>query len=493
MKKYKLIKTLTVATPILITPLVAASCNNKNDNSSKDSTLTPSGKVASYYVDALAKTLKAELDSISSDVTSTAAKTSTTSAPQSTLDITPQVTKAINDAKKVAVSNPSAIDKIVLSFKGTSNLKVEKNSENKYILTAYPGYYTNSSEQQTLTTTLSLSLSSKNKNTQTITNTYTIANGFKMYQFYVTDLPGCGPLKQTNNGQTLYVATFTGGIVIGNRQADGTYKWTNYRKGLPETNTILDLTITNNGDKVYGVTGLPLGEGGVYIGTKQADGTYTFKWNTIPNFHEPEGIVATNNGDTLYVCGEGGITIGTKQKDGTYTWDKITTVNYIQPYQLAVLNNGNTIYSGGTRLYVFTKTDNKWTNKEITKDGQSISSTSIAVSSDGNTIYAATYDGGGLTEVKKSGDNYTTKTFNSPELANGVEVIKIINDNTLYMGTEIYGLVIATKSGDNFTFKNYSNGLGTKNKVNDVILSDDKKTIFLGTGTYVAISKTDWF
>ena len=492
MKKYKLIKTLTLAAPVLITPLVAASCNSKNDNGSKESTLTPSGKVASYYVDALAKTLKAELNSIASDVTSTAAKASTTSAPQSTLDITPQVTKAINDAKKIAVSNPSAIDKIVLSFKGTSNLKVEKNSENKYILTAYPGYYTNISEQQMLTTTLSLSLSSKNKNTQTITNTYTIANGFKMYNFPTTGTPGTYGIAQTNNGQTLYVASLGGGVEIGNRQTDGTYKWTSYTKGLPDTLTIGDIAVSSDGNTVYAATGDQSSTGGIFIGTKQPDGTYKFKLNKTPSLIDVEGIYVSPDGNTIYAAGDGGASIGTKQPDGTYKFKSTGGFGEgANNYCIHPSPDGKTLYVGGLYLYAGVKNGDTYTFKKITN----IIAYRLAMSADGNTIYTVSDQSSdnSLTEIKKNENNYTVKTFNSPQLTGLGRSVEIFNNDTVYIGAN-RGLTVATKNGNDFTFKSYNNGLDKDSSViYGIAIANNKKSIYLSTSSYVAISRTEWF
>ena len=436
-EKVKLIKSLVISAPIIVTPLLANSCNAKNDgNKSKFPVINPDATFAAkYYVDALAKTLKTQLDSISSSVTALAPKAN------NTLDITSQINTARANAKKNVKTESDLIDEITISFQRTGNLKVEKNTDNKDILTVYPTFINSSSTQQTLTTTLSLTISSNDKNTQTITNNYNVAKGFKNY---TKGLPNAevGAVQISNDGGTIYVET-TEGVSVGTKNND-TWNFKNYKTGL-SSNAVKWVYPFNNGNTIFvgslGIVGDQVG--GLSVGTKNGN-TYTFKnYSTATGLIDNDviSVYPSSDGNTIAVGTVNGVSMGTKQSDGSYTFK-----NYNESDGLG--------------------------NDEIE---------STYLTSDGNNVYVGTFDG--VSIGTKNGDTWTFKNYTE-----GLKVVVISavyprnNGNTLYVGTEGSGLAVGTKSNDTYTFKNYPVGAGQgSNAILGLYVNKDASTIYAAT------------
>ena len=482
MKRTKLIKSLLISAPVVIAPLLASSCGAKlpddkkiaatTINNNAIAKLTPATTSAKYWVDALAGTLKAEFDSIASDVTSTA-------AGNNTLDITTQINTAIAKAKNIATDDPSNIDKIMLTFSGTGNINVVKNSDNKYILTVYPSFVNSRSANQTLTTTLSLTLSDSNKNTQTITNTYDVAKGFKNYTDGLTsnDVRSIFPYS---DGNTLYAGT-TGGLAVGTK-ANSTYTFANI--GLA-------------GDTVYSV--FPLSSETVFAGTNKgvAVGTKTGSTYSFKNYligDPPDGIFsvyATSDGNTIFAGTAGiGVAVGTKTDDG-YTFK-------IYDDQIAS-NTVNSIYASADGSKVYVGTLNGFSVGTKTDDGYSfqilvgnVTFNSVYASADGNTVYAGT-DNGVEVGTKNPQNTYTFQPY-TQGIANETvySIYASADGNTIYAGTG-GGLAIGTKQSgsNNYTFTTIDSGLAS-NTVYSIYASADGNTIYAGTKGGVSVSSSIW-
>ena len=502
MKKVKLIKSLLISAPIIVTPLLANSCDSKKDSGSKPipatkindnagqltpfSTLTPATTVdAEYYVDALAGTLKTALDGIADQVVATA----TTST--NTLNITSVINTAKTEAKKIATVDPDNIDNINLAFNGTGNLKVEKNNDT-YTLTIYPSFINSDSAEQTLTTTLSLTFDS-NTDTQAITNTYDVAKGFKNY----TTSDGLGnnivrSISASSDGNIIYAGT-DGGFSVGTKSGN-TYNFTNYttNDGLVN-NTVFSLYASSDGNTIY------LGTiKGISIATKSGN-TYTFAnytaglGNTFIN-----AIYPINNGDTIYIgTNGGGVSVGTK-KGSTYVFDNYTTSdglgNNITSSILAS-NDGNTVYVGTTQgVSVGTKqNDDSYKFANYNAGLGDINTNSVYTSSDGSTIYAGT--NGGVSVGTKSGNTYNFTNYTTSDgLGNNVvhSVYTSSDGSTIYAGTN-GGVSVGTKQNDDsYKFANYNAGLGN-DQVLSVYPSSNSNTIY--ESSYdggVAISAANW-
>ena len=510
MKKVKLIKSLLISAPIIVTPLLANSCGSKgNGNKTIDATkindnarqLTPASTLtpalyklspatinAKYWVDALAGTLKTELDSISANV-------ATAATGNNTLDITSQINKAIADAKKIATDTPGNIDNIKLSFSGNGNLKVEKNNDT-YTLIVYPSFITANSDEQTLTTTLSLTLSATAKNTQTITNNYDIAKGFKNY---AADLGNndVNSVYASSDGNTIFAGT-EGGLSVGNKQGDNSYTFENYTLNNDYVNSVY---ASSDGNIIYVGT-----RSGVSVGTK-ANNTYTFQnYTTADGLGNSlvDSVYASSDGNTIYAGTAGGVSVGTKQSGSNrYTFQNYTTglsSDFLSSVYASA--NGNTIYTGSYYLGVGTSGvsvgtkqsgSNRYTFQNYTTaDGLGNSLiNSVYASSNGNTIYAGTA-GGVSVGTKQSGSNrYTFQNYTSG-LTNTVirSVYASSNGNTIYVGTN-GGVAVGNKANNTYTFQNYTQGLGDK-IVQSVYTSSDDNTIYAGTEGGVSITSSNW-
>ena len=508
MKKRKLIKSLLISAPIIVTPLLANSCNSKKDSGNKPipatkindnakqitpaSSLTPAATNAKYWVTPLAEELKAQLDSIKSAVTSAA-------AGNNTLDITPQVDTAKSEAKKIATFNPDNIDKIILTFKGTGNLKVAKNADNKYILTVYPSFIRASSTQQTLTTTLSLTLSDSNKNMQSITNTYTAAKNFRNYD---TGLGSndVNAVYASSDGARIYVGTDFG-ISVGIKQSgNGMYTFTNIITGLGNIR-VNAIYASSDGNMIYVAT-----REGFDIGVKQSSNKYTFTNYSTRNglgSNEINSVITSSDGSIIYVGTGNGVSVGTKPSGS----DRYTFTNSTEGlgnpfvYSIYLTNNSNTIYAGtlnGVSVGTKQTSSNKYTFTNYTVSDNPVENfvNSVYASPDGNTIYAGTEIVGVSVGTKQSGsDKYTFTNYTKGLGTDAVKAIFASSDgNTIYAGTSD-GLSIGTKqSGSNtYTFTNLTTGLGNKD-VTSVYASTNNDTIYAGMdGSGISISSSNWF
>ena len=154
---------------------------------------------AKYYVDGLAKTLKAELSIISSSIKVLS------SNPNNSLNLTPYINKAISNAKANLGSptiNPGPLNNIALNFSTTNKLAITKNNVNDFILTVHPFSVTDSIKTQSITTNLSLTLSPNDKYGSSIVNDYRYNHKFVNY----TTANGLGSndvndVASVNNGQ----------------------------------------------------------------------------------------------------------------------------------------------------------------------------------------------------------------------------------------------------------------------------------------------------
>ena len=504
MNKTKLIKSLLISAPIIATPLLASSSalsstvNNKNNNNSTNRSVGNQEAVATanakYYVYALAKTLKTQLDSISSDVANAA-------KGNNTLDITTQINTAIANAKKIATDSPSNIDKIALTFKGTNNIKVVKNSDGKYILTVFPSYINDSSTQQTLTTTLSLTLSSTDKNTQTITNAYDIAKGFKSFTDGLTSKI-VYTVYASPDGNTIYAGTGgtrraveIGSLSVGTKKGSS-YTFQNYdtSDGLG-SNIINSVYPSSDGSKLYVGT-----SSGFSLGIKQKDGSYKFTTSKVGEISNiVSSVYVLNNGNKVITATGGGVSVGTK-KTGSNKYkfkDYLAGLGSNIVNSVAASSDGNTIYAAtfnGVSVGIKKnghKGHSKYKFTNYTAGLGSSDTNSISVSSDGNTIYVAT-DGGVSIGIKQSSGTYKFTNYTDGLGSKTVNFISVLNNgNTIYAGTKS-GVSIGTKSGDTYKFINYTAGLGD-NLVTSVFPSADGKNIYAGTyGGGIAVSSSNW-
>ena len=495
MKKVKLIKSLLISAPIIVTPLLANSCDSKKDNgnktinatkindnaSAKLTPLTPATTTdAEYYVDALAGTLKTALDDIADQVVAAA----TTS--DNTLNITSVINTAKAEAKKIATDDPDNIDNINLAFNGTGNLKIEKNNDT-YTLTVYPSFINANSTEQTLTTTLSLTYDN-NTDTQAITNTYNIAKGFKNY----TTNAGLGDnqifsVYASSDGNTIYAGT-GGGVSVGSRN-DNTYNFTNYTTsdGLG-SDTVNSIYASSDGNTIYAGTG-----GGVSVGTKTSSG-YTFKNYTAGiGSSFVQSVYASSDGDTIYAATVFGVSVGVK-KGPVYVFNNYTAgLGNILTSSVRASNDGNTIYVGTAQgVSVGTKNNDKYTFTNYTTGLGNENVISVYNSGTDNTIYAGTR-GGVSVGTKNQANKYTFTNYTTGLGNNVVHSVYTSSDgNTIYAGTDD-GLSIGTKQSNNsYTFQNYTAGLDNDQALS-VYTSSDGNTIYAGTnGGGLAVSSSNW-
>ena len=473
MKKVKLIKSLLISAPIIVTPLLANSCSKKIKVDAK------------YYVDALAKTLKPELDSISSTISYAASNNI-----NNTLDITSEINTARTKANQNAKVKSDNIDHINLSFKGTNNLKVE-NDNGTYTLTVFPSFINSSSSQQTLTTTLSLTLSSSNKYTQSITNTYNIAKGFKAYRAglgngYVQSVYG------SNDGNIIFVATREG-ISVGSKDGDR-YDFYNYSKGINGlgSNIINSIYASSDGNTIYAAT-----DGGISVGNNVSSPevpNYEFTNYTDGVLNEgTNSIYASSDGNTIYASTGDGVSVGIKQSDNNrYKFTNYTPKIDGQIISVHASNNG-TIFAGTTNgvILVGTKNGLSYTFKKYNIGSSSSSELfSIYASADGNTIYAGTYYRGVIIGTKNKDSSYKFKSVGlKGDIVRSVYVSP--DGNTIYAANQ-NEVAVGIKSGSAYTFKNYYTGPYVSD-IRTVYALNDGNAIYAGGIDGVAVSSSNWF
>ena len=503
MKKVKLIKSLLISAPVIMTPLLANSCNSKdnnkqitatkiNDNAqAQPSALTPAFTVdAEYYINALAGTLKTELDSISANVVSAA-------TGNNTLDITSQINTAKAEAKKIATNIPGNIDNISLTFNETGNLKVKENNDT-YTLMVYPTFINNNSTQQTLTTTLSLTFDD-NTDTRSIENTYDIAKGFKNYTTGLGSMD-VNSVYATSDGSKIYAGT-DNGIGIGTKESgSNNYRFTNYTQGL-NSNKVNAIFASTDENTIFAGTA-----DGLAIGTKQSGSNiYTFVNYTTANglgSNNVYSIYISRGEDTIYAGTAGGVSVGVKQS-GTdnYTFTNHTTgLTSDHIATVYATNGGNTIYAGtipigGTSgLSVGTKQEDNsynFTNYTTANGLGSDTINSVYPASDDSTIYVGTSDGFSV-GIKQDNNSYAFKTYKTGLSSNIIRSVYAVGSgSTIYAGTNS-GVAIGTKSGDDYTFTNYTTGLGN-NTVNAIYSPSAANTIYAGTDGGLSVASANWF
>ena len=491
MKKYKLIKTFLISAPIIVTPLLANSCNKKTNTDAR------------YYVDALAQTLKTQLNAISSTVIAAATRTNI-------IDITSEINTAKAEAKKIATIKPDNIDHINLSFKSTSNLKVTSGLYSSgYTLTVYPSFTSSDNKaQQSLTTTLSLTLNSNDKNTQTITNTYDVPKGFKVY---TSGLAGddVHSVSSTSNGNVIYAGT-DGGLSVGSKDGDR-YDFFNYSKGVHGLvgNVINSIYASSNGSTIYASSPTDAygNGGGISVGSNvgtQNSPTYKFT-NYNDDWGGVSSIYASNDGNTIYAGIYGGVVVGTKQSDNSYKFKIFNQgLENSQVYSVTASSDGTifaAISSSDTGVAVGTKNGSSYTFKIYTKQNGLIGNDvkSVYGSKDSNTIYVGLEGFKGEKNsnfyigTKQSNGTYTFNNINKGLNAADVESIYPSSDgNTIYAGIDM-GVSVGTKQKNgSYTFKNYFSGI-YPDYVNSVYASSDGNKIFAGFIGGVGVSQAKWF
>ena len=489
MKKVKLIKSIAISAPVLITPLIANSCSSKDNKNSK----------AKYYVDALAQTLKLQLSNIANQVVAAA-------TGSGTLNITSQINTAKTEAKLIAKDMPSNIDKINLTFSGTGNITVTKD-KGTYTLTVFPSFINSSSNKQTLTTTLSLTLSSSNKNTQSITNTYDVAKGFKNYTTGLGNR-NVNSVYASPDGNIIYAGTgegdisTAGGVSIGTKSGD-TYKFANYSDGL-QNKFVHSVYASPDGNTIYAGTGDNSGTGGVAVGTKNADNNWQFaNWTIGVGGTLVFSVYASPDGNAIYAGTGNGLSIGIEQSGNTgYIFTNYTTSDGLgdnDVRSVAASPDGSTIYAatqGGVSVGTKPSGSDRYKFTNFTAGIVPPAVNFVYPANNGNTIYAGT-DTGVAIGTKESGSN--TYTFiNSPITDTGIagvlSLYPLNNGNTVYAATTS-GLAVGTKSSSSktYTFKllSTSAGLGSS-EVNSVYVSNNKSTIYAGTTGGLSISSSNW-
>ncbi|MEI6080231.1 MAG: hypothetical protein WCQ53_06330, partial [bacterium] len=296
-----------------------------------------------------------------------------------------------------------------------------------------------------------------------------------------------------------------------------------------------------DGKTIYAAVGNDASDnpGGLYIATKNLDGTYTFIKETFINSDllatDVTGVTASSDGTVIYVTSDndltgtgrglyavgygGGVFILHKSVPRNNLMSSVAVSSDLQniavgmydtpaldppPFTaataggLAISANGGTSYSS-----------------KVCSVMPGCSVNSVAMLSDGSIVYAAigspgpavpfpaTYGGtvstcktGGFFSVTKVAgvyNGYDTKLVTDGLVSNNAYSIAVSSDgNTVYVGTDS-GLSIMYKAGGVYTFvnKTTANSALPSNIIYSIFSSADGKTAYLGTAAGLSIMTTN--
>ena len=492
--KHKILKAFFTA-PIIALPLVAASCNSKNNDSFPSSNVNSN----SFYLNALEIALKTQYNEFKSKVTLIAEQYKYNNY---SYDITSYITSAIANAKTMASKakdkpanyNSSKFDQIRLRFAGSNISVVHSSSQsvNTYILHAYPNFVaaTNPASKITMKTTLLL-------DEQSINFTY----DFDVFTGFATYISGDGngvvnDVKVIDNGNLIFAAT-DGGLV--------TYKWdgSGYetfvsKAGLNDAR-VLKLDVASNGKTVYVATSK-----GYAIGTSSDDEFYVFdSYTNIKNtFFNAQFIKVFNNGNNIIIC-DGGVAIGTKDGDRfDFAYPTIPTGAADIAYA-GIVRANNTFYVGTVQgFFVGTPkmVDNKITYELTWQKVPNITSadyiTDITSTSDSTTLFFSCNAEG---IFKATLSNPTSSTYSYTPYDKGLNglsqsaISMSADGNTLY-AAGAGGFAVAFKSNDyKFTpYNSNTSGLGGGGCW-ELSISADNNTICTNSDAGMSVSRKYWY
>ena len=279
MKKYKLIKTLAIATPVTITPLLAASCN-------KQRTYKATVADQKYALKQLNAAAKKELDSSAfrKIVTDTSKKYSSTGAFQT--DVSKTIEKIYNDAINAAEKDSQKPKGFNIQTIAISKLTFDQNKavfitkdnqrpgvQGAWTLTANPAL-ASETELSNAQLSYNLAVGKQSINNQIIN--FQTKPGFRY--FPLNNLPGIGAIEDisTSVGENVIAIATKTDIVVGvlNKK---TNKYA-YQIFTSEAfnNYWSAIHITKNGHIIAGSK-----EGAIAIGTANSNNVYSFKFQYL--------------------------------------------------------------------------------------------------------------------------------------------------------------------------------------------------------------------
>ena len=338
--KLNLLKKLLTLSPVVISPILVTACGS-SDNGGEKTDITKVTAPGKFYLDFYQRELNAIWATKTAEINAAASDTAANHQYDLGINLVDAVLPKVKadgaaefkkEFPKLDNYDASLFDNITVSFAipndSKGNLKLADNS----ILSIYPAsVVSGKASEKHIDYTLKLNSSKAIGKELSGSLKFNLQAGFVNY-----DDSTSSPLANNtvlsvygnSNLSTILIGTLKGGLDVGTRQADGSYTFSTYNSSSSGKEKL-----ANN--DVYGVYGndsmstIFIGEygGGLDVGTKQADGSYNFK-----NYKKAQGLVndyifsiyGTPDLSTILVGTYlGGLDVGTKQGDGTYKF-----VNY---------------------------------------------------------------------------------------------------------------------------------------------------------------------
>ena len=320
---------------------------------------------------------------------------------------------------------------------------------------------------------------------------------------------------------TILVGSERGGVSVGTKQKDGSYKFDNYNSSNGLDNNLVTSVYGSRDMSTILVGELRVGfefySGGLSVGKRQADGKYKFTIYRlmyglpIQNVYD---VYGNSDMSKILVGNDHGVSLGTRQANGSYEFDlmkysekdKIFNSVYASADMSEILAGS---FGGGLDIGSKQGDENyTFTNYGTSSSGNRKLSSNTVLSTYGNkdlsTILVGTNSGLDVGTKQADGSydfvNHSTSSSGEEKLADNY--VNSISGNadmsTILVGTDA-GLDVGTRSSasDPYTFTNYDTSSNTPlsgNRVASISGNSDLSTILLGEfGRGIDISSNLWF
>ena len=518
MKKYKLIKTLTAATPVLLTPLVAASCNSNGNKKTKESSLNPSTPVsneAKFYVTILANKVQKEL--ATNAVQNAVAKQGENQTTHS-LDFTSYINIAINNAIAFAEKDPNkpkdfnkeTFKSIIITSTKNTNVWLTADGDN-YTMYVYPNWKDNNATAQqsaNLSIKYSLSLSSGSYNTSL--NSKFLLSGNATVQINSAVLMTNSMTSSSDGNQVFYAGNQTGqdySIYNAILQSDGSYQTTK----LAVSNQSLPITLiksTSDGNQVFYDSELGNNSWAI-VDLKYDSSSKSWSKETVLTIKTKiNNLKITSDGNQVFYETSGNIYLSKLQENNT--WSAPENVETEATFtNWAITSDGAHVFYSTASGEIFKANkdaEGAFKFSSIYKPTDLTDVSKFMMSSDGNRIFYTAEKSGDQVWVAGIMQTSGSYTFKATEL-NPPKGGAINSTGTAYMyiGTLPYGkafsIVAINKDGSLAnTSTSTSNINDSINIVNDLQFSPDGNTFYFYSTTSttvkngnVYVARSNWF
>ena len=219
----------------------------------------------------------------------------------------------------------------------------------------------------------------------------------------------------------------------------------------------------DNGDFVYSSEGS--GGGGLDIALRQNDSYTWSRFDDTGSASLGVGAAISKSGNIIaYADSAVGLYIGSKQSNGTYSFSAFGSDTSFDGVKCAISNTGLVGYSSFQGLFIGQENNTSWSFTSYSSDISSSQGTGVAFNNNGDVAYVSSV--AGLDIGTKTDTSYTWANYNASnpnEISNNTGTsVAFDKDGDVGYSSNGGGLDIGTKQSDGtYSFTNYGNGVVT--------------------------------